>query len=282
MSEELNRRTFFGAGLAALAASGAGLASAAIEPEPWGIKLGVASYSLRKFGRPEAIKMVQALQTPWISLKDMHMPFTYSPEQLKAARAEYEAAGIRIMSAGNTDMTRASTAEDLRRSFEYARNAGIPMLVCAPTHENLKAVEAMVKEYGIAAAIHNHGPEDKRFPTAKSVLAAVDGLDPRMGLCLDVGHSLRAGEDAVKMAGMAGSRLLDVHVKDLRDFTPKAQQVDVGDGAIPFPALFTQLKKMNYAGCVNLEYEINADNPLPGMQRSFSYMRGVLAGLAHR
>jgi hypothetical protein len=37
---------------------------------------------------------------------------------------------------------------------------------------------------------------------------------------------------------------------------------------------------MNYQGCVNLEYEINADNPLPGMLRSFGYMRGVLAGLA--
>jgi hypothetical protein len=31
---------------------------------------------------------------------------------------------------------------------------------------------------------------------------------------------------------------------------------------------------------VNLEYEINADDPLPGVERSFRYMRGVLAGLA--
>jgi len=37
---------------------------------------------------------------------------------------------------------------------------------------------------------------------------------------------------------------------------------------------------MNYQGCVNLEYEINEKDPLAGMQRSFSYMRGVLAGLA--
>ena len=28
-----------------------------------------------------------------------------------------------------------------------------------------------------------------------------------------------------------------------------------------------------------LEYEVEGDNPLPGMQKSFSYMRGVLAGL---
>ena len=57
-------------------------------------------------------------------------------------------------------------------------------------------------------------------------------------------------------------------------------QCDVGDGAMPFPGIFKQLKKMNYQGCVNLEYEINGKDPMPGMYRSFSYMRGVLAGLA--
>ena len=49
---------------------------------------------------------------------------------------------------------------------------------------------------------------------------------------------------------------------------------------MPVPAIFKQLKKMNYPGVVHLEYEINSENPLPGMQRSFAYMRGVLAGLA--
>ncbi len=283
MTTHTTRRGFLGAsaGFAGMAAAGAPSAFARVEPAPWGIKLGVATYSLRKFSRADAIKMVNALQTPWVSLKDMHMPFTYTPEELKAAHAEYEAAGIRIMSAGNTDMTRFTTMEQMRRPFEYAKNAGIPMLVCAPTHDNLKLMEACVKEYNIPCALHNHGPEDKNFPTPQSVLEAIGGLDPRCGLCRDIGHSARAGVDIVKAAADAGKRLLDVHVKDLRDIKPpKAQQVDVGDGDLPFPAFFKQLKRMNYQGCVNLEYEINADNPLPGMQRSFSYMRGALAGLA--
>lgn len=255
-------------------------AAAEIVPTPWGIKLGVASYSLRKFTRAQAIEMVKAIQTPWMSLKDMHMPFNSTPEEFKAARAEYEAAGIHVMSGGNVDMTRAQTLADMRKIFDYARNAGLPMMVCAPTHANIKLVEACVKEYDIKAALHNHGPEDKNFPTPQSVLEVVRDLDPRCGLCLDIGHTARTGTDPVKAMVEAGSRLLDVHVKDLKDFTPKAQQVDVGDGAMPFPAMFKQLKKMNYQGCVNLEYEINDTNPLPGMQRSFSYMRGVLAGLA--
>jgi sugar phosphate isomerase/epimerase len=112
------------------------------------------------------------------------------------------------------------------------------------------------------------------------VLEAVKGMDPRMGLCMDVGHSARTGVDVVKSIAEAGSRLLDMHVKDLANFQSRDSQVDVGDGIMPFPAIFKQLKKMNYQGCVNLEYEINAKDPMLGMQRSYSYMRGVLAGLA--
>jgi hypothetical protein len=37
---------------------------------------------------------------------------------------------------------------------------------------------------------------------------------------------------------------------------------------------------VDYQGCVNLEYEIHGDDPMPGVERSMSYMRGVLAGLA--
>jgi sugar phosphate isomerase/epimerase len=103
---------------------------------------------------------------------------------------------------------------------------------------------------------------------------------------MDVGHSVRAGADPVKTIVEAGPRLFDMHVKDLTAFNEESYklksfgQVDVGDGVMPFPQLFKQLKKVNYQGCVNLEYEINEDNPQPGVLRSFSYMRGVLAGLA--
>ena len=49
---------------------------------------------------------------------------------------------------------------------------------------------------------------------------------------------------------------------------------------MPVVEIFKTLKKMNYQGCVNLEYEIDGRQPLPGMAKSFAYMRGVLAGLS--
>ncbi|HMI55214.1 MAG TPA: hypothetical protein VK494_03415, partial [Gemmatimonadaceae bacterium] len=92
--------------------------------------------------------------------------------------------------------------------------------------------------------------------------------------------TVRAGTDVVRAVTDAGSRLLDMHAKDLRDFKSVDSQCVVGEGKMPIAEIFRQLLAIRYAGYVNLEYEIDADNPLPGMKQSFAYMRGVLAGLA--
>jgi sugar phosphate isomerase/epimerase len=281
LNTRTSRRTFLGsaAAVAGLSAIDVRPAGAVVEPQPWGIKLGIASYSLRSFDRPKAIEMIKTLQAPYVSIKDVHLKQTIPTGEIEAGAKEFRDAGLQITSGGNVDM-KESDLEGLRKHFEYAKAAGMPMMVCAPLHENIKLIEQLVKEYNIRIAIHNHGPEDKNFPTPQSVLEAVKDLDPRCGLCMDVGHSARTGVDVVKTIALAGSRLLDMHVKDLANFKDRDSQVDVGAGIMPFPAIFKQLKKMNYQGFVNLEYEINAKDPLPGMQRSFSYMRGVLAGLA--
>ena len=82
--------------------------------------------------------------------------------------------------------------------------------------------------------------------------------------------------DAIKAAG---PRLHDFHMKDLRDMMDKGSQCDVGDGKMPVPEMFKLLRQVKYKGNVNLEYEINLKDPLPGMVKSFAYMRGVLAGI---
>jgi sugar phosphate isomerase/epimerase len=153
------------------------------------------------------------------------------------------------------------------------------LIVAAPTHKTLPAVGKLAREFDIRVAIHTHGPEDPHFPTPQVVLRAVKDMDRRMGLCMDVGHSMRGGADVVVEIANAGPRLLDVHFKDLKNRNEKESQCDVGEGVMPVVAIFQQLRKTGYRGCVNLEYEINSDNPLPGMLHSMGYMKGVLAGL---
>jgi sugar phosphate isomerase/epimerase len=282
MQIETSRRRFLGAaaGIAGLSAIGAETASAVIVPEPGGIKLGVATYSLRAFDRAGAIERIKQLKVKYVSIKDIHLKIGEPAEATKAGRAEFDAAGLIVTSGGNVDMTKGTSVETLRPQFEYAKAAGLPMMVCAPTKENIKFVEALVKEYNIRIAIHNHGPEDKHFPTPQSVLETVRPLDKRCGLCMDIGHTSRTGADIVKTAADAGDRLFDMHFKDLSDPMNKDSQCDVGDGKLPIVALLKQLRKMGYQGCFNLEYEINAKDPMMGMQRSYSYVRGVLDALA--
>ncbi|MGD0361937.1 MAG: sugar phosphate isomerase/epimerase [Bryobacteraceae bacterium] len=275
MSFELNRRGFLTtAGLAGLSSPG----RAHGEEKAGAIRLGVASYSFREFNRELAIKCIKELRTPWVSVKEFHLPYRSSPEELENGRKEFERAGLTIVSGGNITLAK-DDPEDIRRYFEYAKMCGMPMMVCAPTHSNLGMIERFVKEYNIRIAIHNHGPEDNKYPTPQSVLAVVRDMDPRCGLCMDVGHSARAGANVVESIAEAGSRLFDMHIKDLKTFEPRAVQCDVGEGIMPIVGIFKQLQKIGYQGNVNLEYEINGDNPLPGMQKSFSYMRGVLAGM---
>jgi len=282
MKIHTTRRNFLGAaaGIAGLSAAGAGPASAKIELEPWGIKLGIATYTFRSFDRAKTIEMLKLVQAPWTSIKDgVHFAYNSTPQELKQVRAEFDAAGLKVTSAGNISLAK-DDPDDIRQRFEIVRNLGLSMMVCIPTRSNIRTVEKFVKEYDMKIAIHNHGPEQKDFPSPQSVLEAVRDMDPRVGLCIDVGHTARTGVDVVESIALAGKRLFDMHVKDLRDFKSRDSQCDVGEGVMPLPAIFKQLKKMNYQGCVNLEYEINAKDPLPGVLRSMFYMRGVLAGLA--
>jgi len=278
MDIRTTRRELIGGAAAAMAALRKAEAATTPATHSEDLKLGVASYSFRKFSRADAIKGIKALKISYVNIKDFHLALTSTPDEIAAARKDFEDAGIRILGVGNVGFAKNDESE-MKRNFEYAKQLGAPVIAMAPTMETLPFIEKMVKEYNIKAAIHNHGPEDKHFPSPESVLSAVKNMDPRMGLCMDIGHSVRAGSDIIAAAKEAGPRLHDMHAKDLANLSDKDSQVPVGDGVIPIVALFKQLKKMNYKGGVMLEYEVQAEAPLPGMQKSFSYMRGVLDGL---
>ena len=222
---------------------------------------------------------MRELRTPYLNLKDMHLPMTPLAE-VPARAAAYRSAGFQLTAAGTITFAKDEDA-DIAAKFEYAKAAGIPIMVCAPAHATLPRLEKFVKQYNIRLAIHNHGPEDKEFPSPLDVLKAVNGMDSRIGCCVDVGHCMRAGVDPVEAIRQVGPRLYDIHMKDLAQHDVKESQVAVGEGIMPVREIFQQLIKMKYAGCVDLEYEIKADNPQPGVMESFAYMRGILRGLGY-
>src|SRR5246127_1167766 len=240
------------------------------------IHLGLASYTFRNFTRAQLIGFLKQLHISEVNLKDVKDHLPSDPQQETAALADYAAAGIRPHAAGTIYFDKDEDA-DIRNKFEYAKRAGISVIVAGdPAPAALPRIEKFVSEYDIRFAIHNHGPEDKIWHSPLDVLKAVKSMDPRMGCCIDVGHTVRAGTDVVQAIREAGPRLFNVHMKDLANFQDKDSQVAVGEGKMSVPKIFQALVATGYKGFVDLEYEIQPDDPMPGVIASFAYMRGVL------
>jgi sugar phosphate isomerase/epimerase len=248
-------------------------------PSP--VRLGLASYTFRNFSREQLIGFMKQLRLTGLNAKDAKDHLPMAPDEEAKALADYAAAGIHLHAAGAIYFPK-DEDDDIRAKFEYAKRAGINVIVAGdPALAALPRMEKFVREYDIRIAIHNHGPEDKIFPSPLDVLKAVKDMDPRMGCCIDVGHCVRAGTDVIQAIHAAGPRLFNMHMKDLANFDEKESQVAVGEGKMPIRGIFEALIKIRYPGWVDLEYEIHPDDPMPGVIESFAYMRGVLAGMGY-
>jgi sugar phosphate isomerase/epimerase len=245
------------------------------------VRLGLASYTFRNFTRAQLIAYMKQLHVDQLNAKDVKDHLPMDPAEEAKALADYAAAGIKLHAAGAIYFTK-DDDEDIRGKFEYCKRAGISVIVAGdPAPATLPRLEKFVKEYDMRIAIHNHGPEDKLWHSPLDILKAVKEMDPRLGCCIDVGHTVRAGTDVVQAIHEVGPRLFNMHMKDLANFQSKESQVAVGEGKMPVQGIFEALIAIKYPGYVDLEYEINGDDPMPGVIESFAYMRGVLAGMGY-
>jgi sugar phosphate isomerase/epimerase len=283
MKNTFSRRDFVRSGALAAAALAAprGVLALAGTQEPLRtrraspIRLGLASYTFRNYTRAQLIGFMKQLNVFALNAKDVKDHLPMDPQAEAAALADYAAAGIKLHAAGAIYFPKDEDA-DIRGKFEYCKRAGIGVIVAGdPALETLPRIEKFAREYDIRIAIHNHGPEDKLWPSPLDVLKAVKNMDARMGCCIDVGHAVRAGTDVVQAIHEAGPRLFNIHMKDLTNFQSKESQVAVGEGKMPVREIFETLILERYQGFIDLEYEVHPDDPIPGVTDSFAYMRDV-------
>src|SRR5262249_53097096 len=276
----LSRRDFVKTGAVLAAPSQAfGISSGSVSDGGIGFRPGIASYTFRAFPRAQLIAFLKQLQVMDVHLKDTKDHLPMDPQAEAAALADYAAAGIKLHAAGTVYFDN-DEDDDIRKKFEYATRAGVKLIVYGdPAPTTRPRIEKFVKEYDIRIAIHNHGPEDKLWASPLDVLKAIKGLDPRIGCCIDVGHTVRAGTEVVQAIREVGPRLFNLHIKDLANFQQKESQVAVGRGKMPVREIFKALRAVNYKGFVDLEYEINEKDPMPGVVESLAYMRGVMNGV---
>ncbi|MFZ9745796.1 MAG: sugar phosphate isomerase/epimerase family protein [Opitutaceae bacterium] len=248
-----------------------------------GLRLGIASYSLRNLPLDEAIAVVKVMRISNIALFRLHCNWEAAPvEECRTVGAKLQAAGLALTGSGVVNLP--NDEAKCRRAFENVKAAGMATMVCKPDLAALPLVAKLAKEFDQKLAIHNHGPEDKVYPTPAVAFEAVKGLDSRVGLCIDVGHTVRGGEDAVAAIRKYASRVYDVHLKDsvavpgaMRDIP-----IEVGAGRLDIRGTLRALLDIKYDGVVSFEYEKVAGNPVTGLAESIGYVRGVLAAWAGR
>ena len=237
-----SRRLFFKQGLAGALLLGTSAIAKAGLPDPVKPKapkavnpfhLGMAGYTFVNFDLDTTLKTLERLDIHYLCIKDFHLPLNSTDQQIRAFHDKCAAHKVTGYAVGPIYM---KSEEEIDRAFDYAKRVGVKLIVGVPNYELLPYVDKKVKEYDFHYAIHLHGPDIKTYPDATDVWEHTKDLDPRIGMCLDVGHDLRK---------------------------------------IDFPALIRMMREVNYTGMCSLEYEKDMKDPFLGIAESIGYFKAV-------
>ena len=273
-----NRRSFVKNTLGVLAvASLPGAELKAAPKSPYIPKLGVAGYSFVNFNLDDSLKMMKRLDIKYLCIKDFHLPFKSTDQQIQDFHKKLADYGVKGYAVGPIYVNK--SRKDIDDAFDYAKRVGVDLIVGIPKIEDLAYVSQKTDEYGIRFAIHNHGPQDKLYPNATVVYNYVKNLSSRLGLCFDMGHNSRDGQDSVKDLKRYANRIFDMHFKDITEPTNEGVTTELGKGIMDIPKFMKTLKEINYQGVCSLEHEKDMKDPLAGIAESKGYFYGVIDSL---
>ncbi|MEP6748378.1 MAG: sugar phosphate isomerase/epimerase family protein [Bacteroidota bacterium] len=236
------------------------------------LQIGFAGYTFAKFDVEKSIAIMKRVNVLNLSLKDFHLPLNSTPEKIQEVKAQFAAGGITLYAVGVIYM---KTKEVVDEAFEYAKKVGVSLIIGVPSPELIDYTEEKVKSTNIRIAIHNHGPDDL-YPGPKDIYDRIKNRDERVGLCIDIGHAERAGQDPAKAVLEYNKRVFDLHIKDVSAAVKEGKAMEIGRGIIDFPALVRALNKIKYKGFCSMEFEKDMTDPLPGIAESEGYFRGVI------
>lgn len=236
-------------------------------------KVGMAGYTFVNFDLDKTLDIMQKCDVKYLCIKDFHLPLSSSDIQIEEFHQKLSAKGVTGYAVGPIYM---KTEEEVDNAFEYAKRVGVKLIVGVPNYELLPYVDKKVKEYDFKYAIHLHGPDMALYPDADDVWENVKGLDPRIGMCLDIGHDRRNGKDPIEDLEKYISRVFDIHLKDVTGATKAGYSVEVGRGILDIPGFVRMLRKTGYDGVCSLEHERNMKDPFLGIAESIGYFRGVI------
>jgi len=247
---------------------------------------GCQSYSFRMYSVMEAIdktaiaggKTIEFYPGQKFSTEkpDAKWDHNATPEMIEAVKAKLGEKGLTAVGYGVVKLGK-DAAQD-RKVFEFAKTMGISVVVSEPDVSGLDGIEALVKEFDIKMAIHNHPkrPLDRAymFWDPNYVLSLVKDRDPRLGACADVGHWVRSGLKPVDCIRILKGRIFDSHMKDLTEFgNPKAHDLPFGTGKSDIPAILAEYHAQGYPGPLHCEYEHNWETSVPEITQCLEFVK---------
>lgn len=238
-------------------------------------KIGVAGYTYRSYDIDQTLAFLKSMEVKYFSVKDWWLPLDSTKEQMDAFKAKCREAGVEPYILGPIYMR---SEADVDRAFAYAERYGSDVFIGVPTYELTDYMIKKVKETGIKVAIHTHGPDGQPFPNIQKVVEVYKDPSLGIGCCMDLGHSVRMGEDIVKDIKKYKAWIYDIHIKDESEASKAGQTWEMGRGVMDFRPIVKVLRQIKYQGVVSLEFEKNGNNPHPGVAESIGYLRGVSDG----
>lgn len=245
------------------------------EAKAAGLKLGIQIYSLRGFPVDVALDHTKNLGFEEVEFFSGMFPLTASDEEIQKMVQKVKGLGLRISAHGVNGFTKDAQAN--RKVFEFAKKAGVKNISAAPTPDSMDSLNELVKEYDIRIAIHNHGPSD-RFNKVVDVLRAIEGRDPRIGACADLGHFIRSGEKPVDVIRALAGRLYGVHLKDFAEMKESTRGVILGQGHLDCAAVFDAMIQAKFPadGALSLEYEENPKDPIEDIRQCVATAKSAM------
>lgn len=289
--QQLSRRSFLVAGVAGVATAhhfspntAANTAAPAKTASPYAeFKMGIQSYSLRGFDAPTALKHTRSLGLKFWEAYPRHVPLGTLPAHIAKQKAMLAEAGVRLSAYGVLGFD--ANEAKARQAFDFAKKMGIASLSANPKKDKatFDLLDRMVDEYGVAIAIHNHGP-GALYDKISDVEHMVADRHPLIGACVDTGHFLRSDEDPVAAIRRLGARVFGVHLKDVLSTTvggkTRKQFKILGEGDLDVVGCLRELRKLKYKYVVALEYEENPKNPLSDLELCLKSVRAAVKSLA--
>jgi sugar phosphate isomerase/epimerase len=230
-------------------------------------RLGLQSYSLREMRFEKAVETIKGLGLEFVEAFPGHLPMDRA--SMDSAKKILKEQGVKLISYGVVHISK--DEKEARRLFSFAKEMGIEVLTADPDPDSFDMLDRLVEEFGIYVAVHNHGP-GSRYPGAESVAKAIDGHHKKIGLCYDVGHGARAGEDIVAAVRTVKGRIYGVHMKDVDE---RRRDCVVGTGILDIKGFMKELKKAKFSGAFMLEYEVGGGDPIPGIRKSIEFLRDI-------